>query len=94
MGCNAFSAVRLLIDNINLGWSGRDFARRFGLTPEHVSRIENGHSPISVAADRLLRILVMNERALEGNAAEVVEMGLEDAGPLSVRRTRGGWRAA
>lgn len=64
------------------------FARRFGLTPEHVSRIENGHSPISVAADRLLRVLV-GERA-----REVVEIGLEPAGPLSVRQTRKGWRVA
>ena len=73
----------------HLGWSGRGFARRFGLTPEHVSRIENGHSPISVAADRLLRIVVS-----EGKAAEVVELGLETAGPISVRHTRKGWRAA
>jgi len=41
-----------------LGWSGVDFARRMGTTPETVSRWEQGRVPMSPQADRLLRLMV------------------------------------
>lgn len=73
-----------------LGWSGQDFARRFELSPEHVSRIENGHNPISGVADRLLRVLVLTrapvpdyspEDALDvHDADEPFSLGVEATG--------------
>ena len=39
-----------------LGWSGKDFAHRFGVTPETVSRWENGARQMSATAERLLRL--------------------------------------
>lgn len=41
-----------------MGWSGRSFALLIGVTPETVSRWENGKEPIGPAAERLLRVLV------------------------------------
>ncbi|MCC6751865.1 MAG: helix-turn-helix domain-containing protein [Deltaproteobacteria bacterium] len=40
----------------HLGWSGQDFARHFGVTPETVSRWENGAKPMGPTAERLLRL--------------------------------------
>ena len=39
-----------------LGWSGQDFARHFGVSPETVSRWENGKKPMGATAERLLRM--------------------------------------
>lgn len=73
-----------------LGWSGQDLARRFDLTKEHVSRIENGHNPISGVADRLIRLLVVTkpptmayspEELLEvGDADEPLRIGVQSTG--------------
>jgi len=41
-----------------LGWSGSDFARHIGVTPETVSRWENGHDQMAPPADRALRLMV------------------------------------
>lgn len=41
-----------------MGWSGRAFALLIGVTPETVSRWENGKEPIGTVAERLLRVLV------------------------------------
>ena len=38
-----------------LGWSGRDFAIRMGVTPETVSRWENGARQMGQTAEKLLR---------------------------------------
>ena len=42
-----------------LGWSGQDSARHFGVTPETVSRWENGAKPMGATAERLLRLTVL-----------------------------------
>jgi putative zinc finger/helix-turn-helix YgiT family protein len=39
-----------------LGWSGRDFARHFGVSAETVSRWENGKNTMGATAERLLRL--------------------------------------
>ncbi len=43
----------------HLGWSGRDFARHFGVSPETVSRWENGKKVMGPTAERLLRVLAL-----------------------------------
>jgi len=40
----------------HLGWSGKDFAHNFGVTPETVSRWENGRADMGPVAERLLRL--------------------------------------
>jgi len=41
-----------------LGKSSKEFARLVGVSPEHLSRWENGHNMPSKAADRYIRTLV------------------------------------
>lgn len=43
----------------HLGWSGRNFARHFGVSPETVSRWENGKKAMGPTAERLLRMLAL-----------------------------------
>jgi putative zinc finger/helix-turn-helix YgiT family protein len=42
-----------------LGWSGSDFAQHIGVTPETVSRWEQGKETMSAPADRALRLMVV-----------------------------------
>jgi len=78
-----------------LGWSGRDFARSFDLSVEHVSRVENGHHPVSGVADRLLRVLVFSRVASPASALEdVLDLGDSDeAFELGVSASGRKWRA-
>jgi putative zinc finger/helix-turn-helix YgiT family protein len=79
-----------------LGWSGRDFASRFALSPEHVSRIENGHHPISVVADRLLRLLVVIKAPIDNYTPEdMFDLEVSDEPfELGIRTSTRGWVAA
>lgn len=43
----------------HLGFSGSDFAKAIGVTPETVSRWENGHEEMKISHERLLRILIL-----------------------------------
>jgi putative zinc finger/helix-turn-helix YgiT family protein len=43
----------------HLGWSGKDLAGKIGYSHEQVSRWENGHAPIPVAVEQLLRAWVL-----------------------------------
>ena len=55
-----------------LGWSGVDFAARIGVTPEAVSRWENGKDPMGKVADRLLRILVVVEAPVQAYSTDLL----------------------
>ena len=48
-----------------MGYSGVDFARYLGVSPEVVSRWENDKEPIGVPSDRALRLLVTHGRPKE-----------------------------
>lgn len=41
-----------------LGWSGVDFSEHMGVTPETISRWENGKEPMGPAAEKLLRLII------------------------------------
>lgn len=45
-----------------LGWSGADFASKFGVKPESVSRWENGKRTMSEPAERFLRYYALTHR--------------------------------
>jgi putative transcriptional regulator len=49
----------------HLGWSGADFARMVGATPETVSRWESGTAAMGVQTDRLLRLMVAHLKPIE-----------------------------
>ena len=44
-----------------MGFSGTDFAKVMGVTPETVSRWEKGTVDMKEASDRLLRVLVLSK---------------------------------
>jgi putative zinc finger/helix-turn-helix YgiT family protein len=48
-----------------LGWSGTDFAKHIKVTPETVSRWENGRDPIGPTADVALRMFVVTMAPVE-----------------------------
>lgn len=48
-----------------LGLSGEDLARRMGVSPETVSRWENGHRNMSESNERLLRLIAAHESPVE-----------------------------
>lgn len=78
-----------------LGWSGKDFARTMGVTPETVSRWENDKEPIGIVSDRLLRTMVLRLKPVEEYPTErLAELGLEDAPArrLGLAVTGGSWK--
>jgi putative zinc finger/helix-turn-helix YgiT family protein len=79
-----------------LGWSGTDFAKHMGTTPETVSRWEHGQ-PIGTAADRLLRLLVATKAPIEPYPVDILaELAVDNRPatpvPLGLQRDqRTGW---
>ena len=79
-----------------LGWTGADFARQMGVTPESVSRWENEREQMNPVADRLVRLMVVTKAPVSEYSLDEL-VGLEDqAAPvrLRVEPKRGGWMAA
>lgn len=78
----------------HIGWSGRDFARHFGVTPETVSRWENDKEPMGATADRLLRVLAVRNQPVEAYPTEqlsAVALTEPVAESLSAKATSTGW---
>ena len=89
------SAAEVRFLRKHLGWSGADFARHMGVTPETVSRWENGREPIGPVADRLLRLMVVTKAPKREYSIEALA-ALEDGFvPTRVRLSAGsdGWHA-
>lgn len=42
-----------------MGWKAKKLADELGISPEHLSRCENGHTPMSETMERLFRILAV-----------------------------------
>lgn len=75
----------------HLGLPGAELARRMGVSPETISRWENGKDTMGPVADRLLRLLVAGDMPREA----LGEIG-DDPKPLrlAVRASRAGWKEA
>ncbi len=80
----------------SLGWSGTDFARKFHVRPEQISRweSESAKTRMSISNELLLRSMVAQENRVE-DYAERLEVVATVENPVSVLlslRTRGdGW---
>jgi putative zinc finger/helix-turn-helix YgiT family protein len=79
-------------------WSGADFARHMGRTPETVSRWEHGTAPMGASADRLLRLLVATKTPMSDYGVDVLAELVADnrkRRPIKLGLTRdhrAGWR--
>lgn len=80
------SAAEIVFLRKYLGWSGAEFARHMGVSPETVSRWERGRDSISGLAERALRLMVASRKPFAGeypletlrelsNETEVVRLG-------------------
>ncbi len=65
-----------------LGWSGADFARHIGATPETVSRWENDAATIGGTADRALRLMVATARPVHDYSLDTLEDIANEAQPV------------
>jgi putative zinc finger/helix-turn-helix YgiT family protein len=76
---------------VHLGLPSAELARRMGVSPETVSRWENGKDTMGPVADRLLRLMVAGDMSREALA----EIG-DDPKPLNliVRASGAGWKEA
>lgn len=88
--------VRFLRDHLQL--AARQLAGRLGVTPETVSRWENGHEPIGPTADRLLRTLValQDKRSAQFDPERLAAIEPKEQGPLqlTIRMDDGHWHLA
>lgn len=80
----------------SLGWSGVDFAEKMGVTPETVSKWENGKKPMGPVAERLLRLSVASTPPVAEYPLDALNFDEKKRAParLHVSRRQGGWLAA
>ena len=78
-----------------LGWSGVDFAKHFGVTPETVSRWESGKKLMGPVAERLLRLCIATQAPVEDYGVDDLQSVEEDEEPggMTLKTTRTGWKA-
>jgi len=74
------------------GWTAKDLASVMGVTPESVSRWENGARQMASSADRLLRLLVAHAAGIRDYSAFDVFSSIDDTvlGPAPLRLDSGG----
>lgn len=85
------SEIRFL--RSSTGWTGVEMARHLGVTPEAVSRWENGKDTIGALADRLVRMVAAAQVGVHAPVDVLTEL-TDDAAPLALRVRFGhdGWR--
>lgn len=70
----------------HLGWSGADLARQFSVTVETVSRWENGRSPMSPTAEKLLRMCTLYLDPIDDYSnPSLQEFGIQDTQSPRIR---------
>jgi putative zinc finger/helix-turn-helix YgiT family protein len=92
-----FDAAEIRYLRKYLGWSGVDFAKHMGTTPETVSRWENGKEPMGPQADRLLRLMVRTMDPVSDYSLDLLTMITKQkphtAVRLGLKRDEEGWHA-
>ena len=83
----------------SLGWSGADFARKFHVRPEQVSRWESGsrHVHMSISNELLLRLLVAQGQKIEDYAEQLDDVASEEPEiglRLEFEQSPNGWALA
>jgi len=77
-----------------LGWSGVDFAAHMGVKPETVSRWEAGSLNMGAAADRLLRLMIVNHAPVQDYSLDLLR-SIDDSASapfrLGVEADKKGW---
>jgi putative zinc finger/helix-turn-helix YgiT family protein len=80
-----------------LGWSGVDFAKRMGTSPETVSRWETGAVPMGAIADRLLRLMVATRDPVSDYSLDLLAMIAKEKPlkpvQLGLKMDEEGWHA-
>lgn len=78
-----------------MGWSGKDFATRMGVTPEQVSRWENGHEHIGASNNMLVRaLIVLDEQLIDYSSQSLSQAANSEDTTLHLhakRSTDGHW---
>ncbi|MBI3448995.1 MAG: helix-turn-helix domain-containing protein [Acidobacteria bacterium] len=95
--CSRLTPAEIRFLRKSLGWSGADFSAHFGVTPETVSRWENGQIPMGVLADRLLRLMVVHLQPAADYSLDILKsVATEKASPLKLGMKAGpkGWSQA
>ena len=79
----------------HLGWSGQDFAAHMGVTPETVSRWEQGAAAMGPQADRLLRLMAVTKAPIHDYSLGMLKsIAIDHPRSLKVklRISPDGWR--
>ena len=79
-----------------LGWSGGDFAEHMGVSPETVSRWENGSAAMGPSAERLLRLAALTREPASDYSLDVLKDVAQKkpaAQRLHVKVHKGSWTA-
>jgi putative zinc finger/helix-turn-helix YgiT family protein len=81
----------------HLGFSGVDFAEILGVSPESVSRWENGHETMAVPTEKLLRLMVQRNEPIEDYPLDRLKDVAKERGKrtkLRLSPSSSGWRDA
>lgn len=79
-----------------LGWSGGDFAEHMGVSPETVSRWENGTATMGPSAERLLRLATLTREPASDYSLDIlkdVAQKKQAVQRLQIRVRKGNWNA-
>jgi putative zinc finger/helix-turn-helix YgiT family protein len=97
----ARKAPRLAAEEIRflrkyLGWSGGDFGEHMGVSPETVSRWENGSATMGATAERLLRLAALTREPMSDYSLDILKVVAQKkatAQRLQMKVYRGSWNA-
>lgn len=79
-----------------LGWSGADFAEHLGVSPETVSRWENGSASMGATAERLLRLAALTREPTSDYSLDILKDVAQKKAAvqrLQMKVHKGNWNA-
>lgn len=80
-----------------LGYSGKDFAKFLGVTPETISRWENADNPMQMqlSTEKLVRMMALSEKPLAEYGLDVAATRTpKKSGKIRLREAKGKWTVA